>query len=97
MADLIGYAAEMLRIEKDIADIGGAESLSTPIDPPRVTRYLYLLYQRASLEGDPAHLSAVGLAIDSAVPLLRHPGDLCLLKANVAFKLHKLARSARLF
>lgn len=98
MADLIGYAAEMLRIEKDIAEIGGAESLSTPIDPPRVTRYLYLLYQRASLEGDPAHLSAVGLAIDSAVPLLRHPGDLCLLKANVAFKLHKLAevRSALL-
>jgi hypothetical protein len=31
MADLIGYAGEMRRIEKDIANIGGAESLSTPI------------------------------------------------------------------
>jgi tetratricopeptide (TPR) repeat protein len=91
MADLIGYAAEMRRIEKDIVDIGGAESLAAPIDPPRVTQYVYLLYQRASLGGDPAHLSAVGLAINRAIPLLRNPDDLYLLKANVAFKLHNLA------
>ena len=93
MADLNGYAAEMRRIEKDIADIGGAESLAPPIDPPRVTQYIYLLYQRAALGGDPAHLSAVGLAIDRAIPLLRNPDDLYLLKANVAFKLHNLAEA----
>ena len=41
MADLIGYAAEMLRIEKDIADIGGARvafdaDRSAPRDPVSV-------------------------------------------------------------
>jgi tetratricopeptide (TPR) repeat protein len=81
----------MQRLEKGIADMGGGEALSAPTDPVRLTRYLYLLYQKASLAGDPVHLSAVKRVIDSAIPLLHHPGDLYLLKANVAFKLHRLA------
>ena len=91
MADLIGFPAELRRIEQEIADVGGVQSLAAPIDPVRVTRYVYLLYQRASLAGDPLQLRAVEQAIDSAIPLLRNPGDLYLLKANAAFKLHKLA------
>src|SRR6202007_3071938 len=59
-------------------------------DPERLTRYIYHQYQRASIAGDLAKLSAVGRAIERAVPLLTHPGDLLLLKANVAFKLHRL-------
>jgi tetratricopeptide (TPR) repeat protein len=91
MADPIGFAADMQRIENEIADIGGAESLSAPIDPGRVTRYLYLMYQRVSLAGDPLLMTAVEQAIDSAIPFLKHPGDLYLMKANLAFKLHRLA------
>jgi tetratricopeptide (TPR) repeat protein len=87
---LPGYDAEMRVIEQAIADIGGAEARAMPIDPQRATQYIYRLYQRGSIAGDPVQLAAVALAIDHALPLLANPGDLCLLKANVAFKLHKL-------
>jgi tetratricopeptide (TPR) repeat protein len=84
---LPGDHTEMRLIEQDIADMGGA----MPIDPQGVTQYIYRLYQRGSIAGDLAQLSAVERAIDHALPLLANPGDLYLLKANVAFKLHKLA------
>jgi tetratricopeptide (TPR) repeat protein len=87
---LPGYHTEMRLIEQGIADMGGAETLAEPIDPERLTQYIYHLYQRGSIAGDLVQLSAVKLAIDHALPLLVNPGDLCLLKANVAFKLHKL-------
>lgn len=85
-----GYAAEMRRIDDDIAETDGATS-SAPADPERITRHVYRLYQKASLCGDLAGLTAVGRAIDDAITLLSSPGDLYLLKAHVAFKLHKLA------
>jgi tetratricopeptide (TPR) repeat protein len=87
---LPGYHTEMRLIEQGIADMGGAEALAEPIDPERLTQYIYHLYQRGSVAGDLVQLSAVKLAIDHALPLLANPGDLCLLNANVAFRLHKL-------
>jgi tetratricopeptide (TPR) repeat protein len=86
-----GYQAEMRRIEQDIARVGGAKALAMPIEPARATQYVYYLYQTASIAGNLVQLSAVERAIDHALPLLVNPGDLYLLKANVAFKLHKLA------
>jgi tetratricopeptide (TPR) repeat protein len=86
-----GYAAELQRIEREIDDLGIADPFVTPVNPEQLTRYIYRLYQRASIAGDLAQLSAVAQAIERAVPLLANPGDLHLLKANVAFKLHKLA------
>ena len=80
-----GYAADMRRIEKEIAALSGAD------DPERVTRRLYCLYQKASIAGDPAGLTDVIHAIDDAITTLANPGDFYLLKANAAFKLHKLA------
>jgi tetratricopeptide (TPR) repeat protein len=53
---------------------------------------LYLLYKRASITGDLAALSALERDIERAIPLLAHPGDLYLLKAHTALKLHKLAQ-----
>jgi tetratricopeptide (TPR) repeat protein len=88
---LPGYHTEMRLIEQDIADIGGAEALAEPINSQRVTQYIYRIYQRGSIAGDLVQLRAAELAIDHALPLLANPGDLYLLKANVAFKLHKLA------
>ena len=90
MASPAGYAAEMQRIDQDIAETDGA-LCSTATDPERITRHIYRLYQKASLSGDLAGLTAVDRAIDEAIALLANPGDLYLLKAYAAFKLHKLA------
>jgi tetratricopeptide (TPR) repeat protein len=90
MASAAGYAAEMRRIDEDIAETDRALR-STPSDPERITRHLYRRYQKASLSGDLAGLSAVEHAIQEAIGLLANPGDLYLLKAHTAFKLHKLA------
>jgi tetratricopeptide (TPR) repeat protein len=85
-----GYAAEMRRIDEDIAKFG-AVAATAPIDPERITRQAYRLYQKAAIAGNLEGLSALDPVIDSALPLLLHPGDLYLLKAHAAFKLHKLA------
>ena len=88
---MAGYRTELQRIERDIAELSIADLFAVPMNPERLTRYVYLLYQRASISGDLSKLSVVARAIERAVPLLTHPGDLYLLKANVAFKLHRLA------
>src|SRR5882724_3677531 len=90
MASAAGYAAEMQRIDEDIATMEGA-LCSAPTDPERITRHIYRRYQKASISGDLARLTAVERAIDEAVRFLANPGDLYLLKAHAAFKLHKLA------
>lgn len=87
---MAGYQAELRRIEQDIAKLSIADPFALPIDPERLTQYIYRLYQRASIAGDLVQLGAVQRAIERAVPLLTHAGDLYLLKANVAFKLHRL-------
>jgi len=89
MAAAAGYAAEIRRIEGDITKTDAACSGAT--DPERITRHVYRLYQKASISGDLTGLAAVERAIDDAIPLLSNPGDLYLLKAHAAFKLHKLA------
>ncbi len=90
MAPAAGYFAEIQRIDEDIAKTDGA-LCSTPADPEQITRHVYRLYQKASLSGDLAGLTAVEWAIDAAIALLANPGDLYLLKAHAAFKLHQLA------
>ena len=83
-----GYAAEMRRIEDDTPPFIGAS------DPEARTRRLYRLYQKASIAGDPAALTNVIHAIDGSMTTLANPGDLYLLKANAAFKLHRLVEVA---
>src|SRR6266436_4656327 len=90
MASAAGYAAEMRRIDEDIGKTDRAAH-SSPTDPERVTRHIYRLYQKASLSGDLAGLTAVERAIDESIALLDNPGDVYLLKPHAAFKLHKLA------
>jgi tetratricopeptide (TPR) repeat protein len=90
MKSLAGYAAEIARIEQDIADIGEA-ALSVPEDTERLTKYVYRHYQKAAISGDLRALAGVEALIDRAIPLLANPGDLYLLKANLAFKFHRLA------
>jgi len=80
-----GYAAEMRRIADDIAALAGEN------DPEAITRCLYRRYQKASIAGDLAGLTEIIATIDDSLTALANPGDLYLLKANAAFKLHKLA------
>jgi tetratricopeptide (TPR) repeat protein len=86
-----GCRAELQKIDEAITDLGGAAALDPPSDAGRVIQYVYCLYQKASIAGDLAAFDQVERAIERAVPLLSRPGDLFLLKANVAFKLHRLA------
>ena len=84
-----GIAAEMRRID-ELTD-RACRLFAAPIDPEQVTRHVYRLYQKASISGDLAALTAVIRTIDDAITLLSNPGDLYLLKAHAAFKLHRLA------
>jgi len=88
MVSAAGYAAEMRRIDEDIAALARAS------DPEAITRRLYRLYQKASIAGDLAGLAEIIAAIDDSLAALANPGDLYLLKANAAFKLHKLTEVA---
>jgi tetratricopeptide (TPR) repeat protein len=90
MTAAAGYAAEMRRIDEDIAKTD-ADLYSASTEPERITRHVYRLYQKASIASDLAALTAVEHAIDDAIRLLSNPSDLYLLKAHAAFKLHKLA------
>lgn len=90
MTALSRYQAEIRQIERDIAAVGGAAALDPPTDTERVTQYVYRVYQRASLAGDLAALKTAEAALERAIPLMAHAGDLYLLQANVAFKLHRL-------
>lgn len=90
MAPPKGYAAEIDEIEEEIAASGGDAALDPPTDAGRVTQHVWRLYQRASLACDFAGLAEAERAAARAIPLLARPGDLYLLKANIALKLHRL-------
>jgi tetratricopeptide (TPR) repeat protein len=84
------FQAELQSIEAEIRQLG-EKTLDPPVDVENATKYVYRLYQRASLTDDLEALPAVESAIDSLIPQLRHANDLYLLKANIAFKVHRLA------
>jgi tetratricopeptide (TPR) repeat protein len=83
------YQAELQRIEKDIVELRDS-ALIPPTDTGKATRYVHAVYQRAVLTGDLAELEAAEPLIDEAIGQIRFPGDLYFLKANLAFKLHRL-------
>ncbi len=84
------YETELARIERELAELS-PDALRPPVDVERDTRYVYRLYQRASLGGDFEDLEAADAAIDLLIGRARHTGDLYFLKANVDFKFHRLA------
>ena len=90
---LAGYQAEIRQIEQDIAEAGAVAALDPPTDTERFTQICLSSLPECLPRRRSAALGAVERAIDRAMPLLAHPGDLYLLKANVAFKLHRLAMS----
>jgi tetratricopeptide (TPR) repeat protein len=84
------YQIELARIDSDIAELH-ERALVPPVDGGEATRYVHALYQRAVLTGNLDELEAAETMIDAAIRHISNPGDLYFLKANVAFKLHRLA------
>ncbi len=89
------YAAELRRLDERIA-AAGDDALEAPTDTERVTGFVDARYRRALLTGDLVALARVEPAIDAGIVLIPHPGDLWLLKARLAFHLHRLADVARI-
>ncbi len=89
------FARELARVDEKIA-AAGEGALRPPTDTERVTTWLDAGYRRALLTGDLVALERVEPLIDAGIALVPHPGDLWLLKARLAFHLHRLADVARI-
>ena len=78
--------------ERDLARIG--DELSRLADGPasadRATRIAHCLYRRASMTGDLGELETAEAAVDAGLAEFGAWPDLCFVKANVDFKLHRL-------
>ncbi|MGA7414584.1 MAG: hypothetical protein WBW33_29210 [Bryobacteraceae bacterium] len=83
------FERELERTEKDIADLRGSVA-AVPRDVEKGTRLAYRLYHRACLTGVLSDFSAAEAAVDDVARRAGHQEDLCLLKANLYFKFHRL-------
>jgi tetratricopeptide (TPR) repeat protein len=83
------YEVELERIDRDISELEDS-ALAIPVDAATASMFAYRLYHRASLTGNLAELEAVETAIDDTMRQIGPWADLCLLKANMDFKLHRL-------
>jgi tetratricopeptide (TPR) repeat protein len=83
------FAIELAGIDKEIASLRDT-AFAAPIDSEKATRFIYRLYQRASLTGNLKGFAEVETAIKRILHYIRRPADLYFLQANIAFKLHRL-------
>ncbi|HEX8719910.1 MAG TPA: tetratricopeptide repeat protein [Pyrinomonadaceae bacterium] len=90
MPDPTDFELELGRIDGALSEFHCDPTAGGAFDAERATRYVYGLYQRASLKGDLAGLERAGEAIERAVARAANPADLYFLKASLDFKLHRL-------
>ncbi len=83
------FERELERTEKAIADLRSSLA-AIPQDVEKGTRLAYRLYHRASLTGILGDFGAAEAAVDLVAKRAGHQEDLCLLKANLYFKFHRL-------
>ena len=84
------FETELERIDQGIAELENT-AIQLPIDRVKITKLAYLQYQRASLTGNLEELSVADSTLDHAIDHLGRDGDLYFLKANIHFKVHRLA------
>jgi tetratricopeptide (TPR) repeat protein len=89
MANLTDYQNDLRKIERNIAEIG------SPSDTDRATRRAYGLYQHAALTGRLDEFTAAEAAIAEAFDQVGSWPDLCLVKANLDMKFHRLQGAKR--
>ena len=84
------FEIELDRIDQAIGELE-AGAFALPIDSERATKYVYLVYQRASLTGSLAGFDVAEKSLQRAIAELGPASDLYFLKANLDFKFHRLA------
>ena len=83
------FDIELQKIDQAIAELE-PDALARPINSENATKYVYLLYQRASLGGDLTAFGKVETALKQVIDEIGPAQDLYLLKANLDFKFHRL-------
>src|SRR5689334_2824726 len=81
------YESDLARIGEELERVA-----SEPASAERATRIAHCLYRRASMTGDLGELDAAETAADAGIAEFGPWPDLCFVKANVDFKLHRLER-----
>src|ERR1051326_7309674 len=94
MNGLTDFQNEMRAFELDLEHLR-PPALAHPMSADHVTKYVYRLYQRAALDGNLELFQEVEAELDGAIARLGPAPDLCLLKANLDFKLHRIAETRR--
>jgi tetratricopeptide (TPR) repeat protein len=89
VTQLPGYFEELDRADVDIARLQSRRR-THPRDLEKRVRLAYRLFHRASLTGIMADFEAVDLAIREAIEDFGPKEDVCLLKANLDFRFHRL-------
>jgi tetratricopeptide (TPR) repeat protein len=83
------FEIELEGIERTISELESS-AFALPIDQQRATRFVYSLYQRASLTGKLAEFELAEKALNFAIEQIGPVDDLCFIKANLDFKFHRL-------
>jgi tetratricopeptide (TPR) repeat protein len=88
------FDIELQKIDQAVAELE-PDALAVPINSENATKYVYLLYQRASLGGDLIAFGKVETALKQVIDEVGPAQDLYLLKANLDFKFHRLGEVKR--
>lgn len=86
---LRGYADELALAESQIAELESRRQ-SHPGDLEKRLRLAYRAFHRASLTGSMTHFGAVDTVIREILEEFGPKEDLCLLKANLDFRFHRI-------
>jgi tetratricopeptide (TPR) repeat protein len=89
MSPLTDYRKELGKIDSDAVELRKARTL----DKDQTTRLAYRLYQRAALTARLDEFAAAEKAIAEAFQQIGPWPDLCLVKANLDMKFHRLAET----
>jgi tetratricopeptide (TPR) repeat protein len=85
------FEIELEQIDQRISDLTRSAKAGSK-DVEKITRIVYALYHRASLTGSFADFEVTENSINNAILEIGPWPDLCLLKANLDFKFHRLAK-----
>jgi tetratricopeptide (TPR) repeat protein len=88
--DKSAYEAELQRTDNDIRDLQ-ASLRNVPGDLEKRTKLAYRLYHRASLSGIEQAFKAAETEVVETIRQFGPQEDLCLLRANLHFRFHRLA------
>jgi tetratricopeptide (TPR) repeat protein len=86
------YASELGQIQHDLDEVKDS-AFAAPADVAKAMRFVYLQYRYASLTGNFADFKLAEAAIERAIEVVGPSEDFYLLRANLDFKLHRLART----